>query len=1508
MKFALRADEDRWRSDAKRRLRRRSVRKTLLINTHTKNRNNNVVNIKKRRSIRKKIRNKFGMDYDDNTRINENCGDTNGYISSAVHEEKGDRLTMQDAHIIEINSKLGIDISIFGIFDGHGPIPTGADASEFVANNIQNELVEKYKTDEDLSTCLTESFISLDEKMKEKKYTKSGTTAVVSLITPYKIVVANTGDSRLIIVRRGTDGKPKIKFHTEDHKPSLPYEKLRIEKAGGEVSVPVKGSNEVPRINNDMAVSRALGDHEYKNPELEPKNQIISPVPDVNVFDRDKEDMFIVLASDGVWDVMSNEEVMDFVYRKIEDYEKIKSNKDICEVLKNICIDLVNNCLKLKPRDNVSAIIVYFNPSASSQSSGSVQSFDNFNNFDGKSMSASSQSSGLESTGSSVSSYAPVKPNSISVGSSVSSHAPVAPVKPNSISAGSSGLSHAPVASVWDPIKGITRVFSPTNKPPLNHKQYVKELKEQLKGDPPLYIKKDVSVNSQDALFIIDMQYDFVNNEFTEYTNVSSSRVFNTPGSLSAPESNVIIDPIIMTIDKFKKADANIIATKDYHPKNHCSFEKGSYSEHCVIGSKGAKIVNPIFQAIAKYEKSYIAFKGFSQYCDSYSAVPYSSRVKTSPNGKKFPAKRCGDTTSECKTGSYLVKYENNYIKTRADENKFLKPKPKTNFGRFPLPSLPSLPSLFKSKQSKSESDYDRSPDDAELQQFNPPPELFKSIEDGETNATLQSLIDDEILKNKEDKQIFICGLVGDICVLDTAINLRTIGYKNVYILIDLTRMVNIKNKYILSPKDYAGFVRTNGIKIIKSKHIKTGSLNLGSPNTTTIDPTKTNITDIQKEGYFNRNELYVPSKTTYKYSDKLDEQIAEISRMLNSDFNKIGTIRRMVGGQSSFKNSAKGFNIQSQYKSVDDIINQITTTCKGIKELKRIVNEKPVAPRTPEKPVAPAQPTGENTAPAPTTPAPTTPAPAEQPATANTTAQPAAANTAQPAAPAPAKATAANTTAAKSTTKSTTKSDAKLGLFDTSSKKNVDVQQGSVVEYKFNENVPTNEKSTLTGGNVYVRFLAKPFDLYMNGTAVDRLRIEEPLVKKEGNYVLLGKYSNTSSMTKVCDISGPYKEVFDFDSKNKDVYNKIFGNEVSSRVIVAFGLSGSGKTYTLMGTTENPGLIPRFIKENNDKQITCQSVQLYKGNMYDTLFDYNIFDNQEHKNVLYNDQEKFTYFNDSSNGKMEINTEKVVKDKEGKIVDDFDLKKLSQKTFTGYSAFKDVYEIIKNNRPTRSTAYNPDSSRSHLFIFFKVGDKIVTFVDLGGYENRETLSGEKMTEKEEEGIPINGELKVIKETFKQLLRNERNDGTIEDLMNDKNSSGARLGAWKILNYLLYKKPEVKLDIILCTQYYRGKPEYSDQGAICKNARTIKDSKTIYACNYFSRVWSLTNTTLQFGNFLLRGKDFIPTTTNRFGRRRSYQRIRKHTASPYASTLRVDTPYRKQLKSRRMSRKKYLSK
>ena len=1077
------------------------------------------------------------------------------------------------------------------------------------------------------------------------------------------------------------------------------------------------------------------------------------------------------------------------------------------------------------------------------------------------------QSSGLSSVG------------SRSAGSSGS------PVSPDSSSAGSSG---SPVATIWDKFKSA---LSPTTS---NHKKYVKQLND-LVG--PLYIKTDVSVTSKDVLFIIDMQYDFVDNKFTEYTNVPSNRVFNTTGSLSAPESNDIIDPIITTIKEFEKADANIIATKDYHPTNHCSFEKpGGYHEHCIIGSKGAKIVNPIFQAIAKYKKSYIAFKGFSQFCDSYSAVPYSSTVKPSSNGKKFPTKRCGDTSSTCKTGSYLVKYtaspypstpnavraqtsfasvdNNNYIKTRADENKFLKPKPKTNFGL-------SIP-FFKRKPPKNDEgyggavyDYDRSPDkEAELQQFNPPSELFKDIENGE-KATLQPLIYDKMFQDMNIK-IFICGLVGDICVLDTAINLRNIGYINVYILIDLTRMVKIGNKYSLSPKDYADFVKTNGIKIIKSKHIiptvsvAGSSLNSDSTdyNITKMDKSKINLREAQS--FYKLNELYVrpsvdamqsivrpsvdamqsivPPRNEQEYYGKLDDQIAGISGMLTNKFNNIDTMRSMVGVRStpSFKNSAEGFNIQTQYKSVDDIIAQITKTCNGIKKLKEFVNKEPepTPPHTPAAPAAP-QPTR---APLPTPAAPAAPLPTRAPLP--TPAAP-------PPTPEPAPATPPRATPPPVRVPAPTNED-------------------SVVTYNFIEDVPPKDKQlSLPGGNVYVRFLAKPFELYMKGSAMDKLRIKEPLVKKKDNYVLFGKYSNTSPMTAVCDISGPYKEVFDITSKNEDVYNKIFYN-TGSRVIVAFGLSGSGKTYTLMGTPENPGLIPKFINENTNKTITCQSVQLYEGEMYDTLFNY-----KPHTSVLENDQDKFTYFNE---GKTGINT----KMNDDNYVDDFDLDKmnLTTNTFQDYSEFERIYDIIKKNRPTRSTENNPDSSRSHLFIFFKVDNKLVTFVDLGGYEQPKPGS---TIQKEVEGNFINGELLVIKETFKQLL-SDRSTKNIKEIKKLSSQGGARIGAWKILNKLLFKKPDVKLDIILCTQYYRGSPTYSEQGNFCRDARKNKDLSIMGACNYFSRVWSLTNITLQFGNYLLRGNNLLRTS---FGRRRSYHRIRKHTAPPY----------RKQLKSR-MSRKR----
>ncbi len=87
-----------------------------------------------------------------------------------------------------------------------------------------------------------------------------------------------------------------------DHKPYTPSEQARIEAAGGTVSM--------KRVNGDLAVSRALGDFVYKHSrELPAERQQVSPEPEFIVKERSAEDQFLILACDGIWDVMSNEDV-----------------------------------------------------------------------------------------------------------------------------------------------------------------------------------------------------------------------------------------------------------------------------------------------------------------------------------------------------------------------------------------------------------------------------------------------------------------------------------------------------------------------------------------------------------------------------------------------------------------------------------------------------------------------------------------------------------------------------------------------------------------------------------------------------------------------------------------------------------------------------------------------------------------------------------------------------------------------------------------------------------------------------------------------------------------------------------------------------------------------------------------------------------------------------------------------------------------------------------------------
>ncbi|KAJ1606175.1 PP2C-like protein phosphatase [Cryptosporidium canis] len=137
-----------------------------------------------------------------------------------------------------------------------------------------------------------------------------GTTAVVAVIVPGEndefpyLIVANAGDSRAVLSRSG-----QAIALSHDHKPELPLENDRILKAHGTV--------ENGRVDGNLNMSRTLGDLQYKSDTtLGPEEQKITAFPDVRIIPLTIEDEFIVLACDGIWDVVDNQLCVDIVRRK----------------------------------------------------------------------------------------------------------------------------------------------------------------------------------------------------------------------------------------------------------------------------------------------------------------------------------------------------------------------------------------------------------------------------------------------------------------------------------------------------------------------------------------------------------------------------------------------------------------------------------------------------------------------------------------------------------------------------------------------------------------------------------------------------------------------------------------------------------------------------------------------------------------------------------------------------------------------------------------------------------------------------------------------------------------------------------------------------------------------------------------------------------------------------------------------------------------------------------------
>jgi protein phosphatase 1G len=154
----------------------------------------------------------------------------------------------------------------------------------------------------------------------------TGCTASVCAIDEQnkKLYFANAGDSRSVLCKNGIAFPMSI-----DHKPELDIEKNRIYKADGWVSD--------GRVKGNLNLSRSLGDLEYKqNKKLPAEDQMITANPDVVVESLTSDVNFIVLACDGIWDCMTNQEICDFITERLKKDPNQKLSKIIEEIMDQI--------------------------------------------------------------------------------------------------------------------------------------------------------------------------------------------------------------------------------------------------------------------------------------------------------------------------------------------------------------------------------------------------------------------------------------------------------------------------------------------------------------------------------------------------------------------------------------------------------------------------------------------------------------------------------------------------------------------------------------------------------------------------------------------------------------------------------------------------------------------------------------------------------------------------------------------------------------------------------------------------------------------------------------------------------------------------------------------------------------------------------------------------------------------------------------------------------------------
>ena len=257
-------------------------------------------------------------------------------FNSGFASSQGIRPSMEDAEVL-IDSLLP-GLSWYGCYDGHG----GSECSKFVQKhlhvNFVNEMSENVSASS-ICEALMSAFALTESQFRDFAVGMSsnvGSVVNVCVLWSGSIFCANLGDARAVLAS-GTE-------LSVDHKPGS--ESDRITASGGSV---VNG-----RVNGRLAVSRAIGDFEFKNSV--PEKSLVSPIPEIRIHRIMPTDDFLIIACDGLFDVMSSAEAIEFVHKRVEAFTKRNEEPDA----RQIAIDLVTeSVMKRNTHDNVTVLIVF---------------------------------------------------------------------------------------------------------------------------------------------------------------------------------------------------------------------------------------------------------------------------------------------------------------------------------------------------------------------------------------------------------------------------------------------------------------------------------------------------------------------------------------------------------------------------------------------------------------------------------------------------------------------------------------------------------------------------------------------------------------------------------------------------------------------------------------------------------------------------------------------------------------------------------------------------------------------------------------------------------------------------------------------------------------------------------------------------------------------------------------------------------------------------------------------